>query len=88
MLPREHSGEQAAEGWSESVGVRKDVEMMLAEHPGEVRSRLLLDGEGVGVETMAFAGLDGLADVVDAVVAFVAVVVTGAPIRQQDDEAA
>ena len=62
--------------------------MLLGKHAAEDFAGLLFNGEGVGGDTVLQAGIDGFFDVVNALVAFVTIVITRAAIDCKDDELA
>jgi len=63
-----------------------DVEVVTTEHHGKCFGGLLLNGEGVGLQTVDLAGFDRLADVTDAIGSLIAIVVTGSSIRDENDD--
>ena len=78
-------GEEGAHGLAELGGRADDIEMVAAEHHGKGLGGLFLDGEGMGGKTVELASFDGFADVLNAVGAFVAVVVARAAVGDEDD---
>jgi len=86
LLACDEFGEEFCHGLGELLGGVDDVEMVAGEHHREGLGGGFFDGEGVGGNAVELAGLDGFADVFDAVGALVAVVVARASIGDEDDD--
>lgn len=71
------------ESCGEGIGVRHHRPILFTEHGREVVASSLIDGKSEDMNTGTVGFSDGLSNVADAIIAFVAIVVGGFPVAEQ-----
>lgn len=80
------SSEGTAQRGSKGVRFRYDIVVVTLEHAGKVLPGAFLDSKGMGADSVSHPGFDSLAHIVDAVFTLVAIIVTGSPVGEEEDD--